>query len=104
MIFNYTYVQMPKSVPSRASMITSRYSHCEGHRTLAGKKYTDPAPGVGKNDMFAISENEPNLIKFLRDQGYKTALIGKNHQVDWNLHKKWFDATSQWDSPEWRCV
>jgi len=101
-IFNNTYVQMPKSVPSRASMITSRYPHCEGHRTLTGKKYFDPVEKVTNNNDFTIMAHEPNLIKFLRDQGYKTALIGKNHQVDWNLHQRWFDATSRWDSPEWK--
>lgn len=101
-IFNYTYVQMPKSVPSRASMITSRYPHCEGHRTLTNKKYFEKAENIDRNNDFSIMPNEPNLIKFLRDQGYKTALLGKNHQVDWTLHKTWFDATSQWDSPEWK--
>ncbi len=38
----------------------------------------------------------------MKDNGYKTCLLGKNHLVDWNLHKVWFDMTSRWDSPEWK--
>ncbi len=100
-VFNYSYVQMPKSVPSRCSMITGRYPHCEGHRTLMGKENYEPNKLV-KNWDFTLTEKEPNLVKFLKDRGYKTCLLGKNHLVDWNLHKKWFDYTSQWDSVEWK--
>jgi arylsulfatase A-like enzyme len=99
--FSNAYVQMPKSVPSRVSMITGRYPHCEGHRTLMGKMDFEPNPDV-KNNMFAITAKEPNLVKLLRDNGYKTCLMGKNHLVDWNLHKVWFDDTSHWDSDEWK--
>jgi len=100
-MFNYSYVQMPKSVPSRCSMITGRYPHCEGHRTLTGKLDCEPFQ-YGKNDDFTLTEKEPNLVKYLKDRGYKTCLLGKNHLVDWTLHKKWFDKTSEWDSPEWK--
>ncbi|MDD6209566.1 MAG: sulfatase-like hydrolase/transferase [Bacteroidales bacterium] len=93
--FEAAYVQMPKSVPSRVSMITGRYPHCEGHRTLAGKLYSTPFDGV-KNDLFTIEEDEFNLIPIVRKMGYKTCLLGKNHLVDWSLHKKWFDLTQDW--------
>ena len=93
--FEAVYVQMPKSVPSRVSMITGRYPHCEGHRTLTGKRYYQPFEGL-KNDMFTIEENEFNLIPIVRKMGYKTCLLGKNHLVDWSLHKKWFDLTQDW--------
>ncbi len=101
--FSRAYVQMPKCVPSRVSMTMGRYPHCEGHRTLLGKKYFTPHKDV-KNWDFTLQEHEPNIVKFLRDRGYETALMGKNHLVDWNLHKVWFDATSKWDSPEWKNV
>ena len=103
-VFSRACVQMPKCVPSRVSMIMGRYPHCEGHRTLMGKKHFIPNKDVKNNWDFTLREHEPNLVKFLRDRGYKTALIGKNHLVDWNLHKVWFDATSKWDSAEWKNV
>jgi arylsulfatase A-like enzyme len=100
--FAQPYVQMPKSVPSRCSMITGRCPHCEGHRTLKGKKEYIPNHDVSKNWDFTLTEGEPNLVKFLKERGYKTCLLGKNHLVDWNLHKVWFDSTSQWDSEAWK--
>ncbi len=100
--FSRAYVQMPKCVPSRCSMIAGRYPHCEGHRTLLGRKHYIPHRDVPRNWDFTLREHEPNLVKFLRDRGYKTALIGKNHLVDWNLHKVWFDATSKWGNEDWR--
>ena len=33
-----TFVQMPKCVPSRVSMMTSRYPHVDGYRTLMGRQ------------------------------------------------------------------
>ena len=101
-LFNHAYVQMPKSVPSRVIMMTARYAHTEGHRTLTGRKYYTPAEGVKKNNDFTLRADEPNMVKLMKDNGYKTCLLGKNHLVDWNLHKVWFDMTSKWDSPEWK--
>ncbi len=101
-MFNHAYVQMPKCVPSRVIMMTGRYAHTEGHRTLTGRKYYIPNKDVKKNDDFTLRADEPNMVKLMKDNGYKTCLLGKNHLVDWNLHKVWFDMTSEWDSPEWK--
>ena len=101
-MFNHAYVQMPKCVPSRVIMMTARYAHTEGHRTLTGRKYYIPNKDVPKNNDFTLRADEPNMVKLMKDNGYKTCLLGKNHLVDWNLHKVWFDMTSRWDSPEWK--
>ncbi len=97
-IFSNAFAQMPKCVPSRVSMMTGRYPHTEGFRTLMGRKHF-PAPpeGIKKNDLFVLYENDINLISILKEKGYKTCLLGKNHLTEWNFYKKIFDKTSSWD-------
>lgn len=65
-IFNQCHTVHPKCTPSRCSMITGSYPHERGHRTL---------------DIHTTKE-EPNFIRKLKESGYETALIGKNHVVD----------------------
>lgn len=90
------FVQMPKCVPSRVSMMTARYPHVDGYRTLMGRRHWKPCPGVKDNHMLVLQEDDPNAIPIVREAGYSTCLLGKNHLVEWNLHKKWFDATPSW--------
>lgn len=96
-LFENAFVQMPKCVPSRCSMMTGRYPHTDGFRTLRGRTDLPKHPEVDTNDLVALTEGVPNLVSRLREEGYKTCLLGKNHLVEWNLHKKWFDKTPSWD-------
>lgn len=95
-VFEHAFCQMPKCVPSRCSMITGRYPHCDGFRTLMGRTPAPPHPEVKNNSMMCLYEGMPNLVTLLREREYRTCLLGKNHLVDWNLHKKWFDKTPRW--------
>jgi len=52
-----------KCVPSRISMLTGRYCHTDGYRTI----YQHMPP------------DEPNLLPLLRRAGYETAVFGLNH-------------------------
>ncbi len=69
----------------------------DGFRTLRGRRPSTPSPYCSVNDFFALTEGIPNLIPLVREAGYRTCLLGKNHVVDWNLHRDWFDKTPAWD-------
>ena len=62
-VFNRHFTVHGKCVPSRIAMMTGRYCHTDGFRTI----YQHLPPG------------DPNLMSFLRKQGYETAVFGHNH-------------------------
>lgn len=55
-----------KCVPSRISLITGRYPHTDGFRTITGH----------------LPDDQPNLFKHLRELNYETALLGHPHITD----------------------
>lgn len=65
-VFSQCHTVHPKCVPSRAALLTAQYPHVGGHRTL---------------DL-PVRPEEPNLLRELRQHGYQTALVGKNHVVE----------------------
>ncbi len=73
--FQQCHVTHTKCVPSRASLLTAQYPHVNGHRTLA----------------LETRPHEIHLIRQLKDHGYETALVGKNHVVDKQTMPQTFD-------------
>lgn len=65
----------PKCVPSRACFLTAQYPHVAGHRTLE----------------LHTRRHEPNLVRTLREAGWETALVNKNHAVDAETMELTFD-------------
>lgn len=64
-IFTNHFTVHGKCVPSRVAMMTGRYSHTDGFRTVNGTNLLKPG--------------EPNLLETLRGYGYETAYFGHNH-------------------------
>lgn len=62
--FDKAYTTMPASSPARCSMFTGRYPSATHVRT---------------NHNLGDINYQTDLIQVLRNKGYKTALIGKNH-------------------------
>lgn len=65
--FRNAFCQNPVCTPSRCSYMTGWYPHVRGHRTM--------------HYMLRQSENEPNLLRTLKDNGYYIWWGGKNDLV-----------------------
>lgn len=64
--FENHFAVFPKCVPSRISMLTGRYSHTEGRRTVMEPDH--------------LRLGEANLVTHLREKhGYEAAVFGLNH-------------------------
>lgn len=65
-LFENCFVQHTVCTPSRASFFTGLYPHNRGHRTLWN----------------LLGDDEPNLLRYLKDNGYDVHLWGKNDAFD----------------------
>lgn len=62
-IFPQHITSFPKCVPARISLMTGRYAHADGYRTIFQR----------------MRRGTPNLLTRLRTAGYQSAIFGKNH-------------------------
>jgi choline-sulfatase len=70
-VFQHHMAVFPKCVPARITLMTGRYSHTDGYRTVSQTMAPDQA----------------NLLDRFRAQGYEAAVFGKNHcwaPKDWD--------------------
>lgn len=70
-VFTNHFTCHGKCVPSRVAMMTGRYCHTDGVRTIRQADHLPPGT--------------PNLLSFLKQTGFETAYLGHNH-VFQNLH------------------
>ena len=64
--FENAYCQNPVCVPSRCSFLTGLYPHTTGHRTM---------------HYLQRHEDEPNILKEMKDNGYEVIWIGRNDVI-----------------------
>lgn len=60
--FVNAYCQLPVCVPSRNSFVSGLYPHTTGHRTM----------------HYLQNEDEPNMLRIMKQQGYEVIWIGRN--------------------------
>lgn len=63
--FKQQFAVHGKCVPSRVSMVTGRYTHTEGFRTVMEENL--------------LPAGDPNLLDRLKREGYESAVFGHNH-------------------------
>lgn len=63
--FENAYCQNPVCVPSRCSFLSGLYPHTTGHRTM----------------HFLQEEDEPNILRIMKNAGYEVIWIGRNDVV-----------------------
>ena len=68
--FDRFYATSPQCSPARASLYTGRYPHSHGVIGIC-------SPVFG----FDLNPGEKHLVSFLKDAGYETALIGRQHET-----------------------
>lgn len=70
--FHNAFCQNPVCVPSRCSFLTGLYPHTTGHRTM----------------HYLQSEQEPNILKEMKNNGYEVIWCGRNDVIPGSFDKR----------------
>ncbi|MGI6578462.1 MAG: sulfatase-like hydrolase/transferase [Eubacteriales bacterium] len=75
--FLKNYTAHPVCIASRCAIATGWYPHVGGHRSL----------------RYMIDANTPNLIRYIKDAGFKCGHFGKNHMFEPDVLAETYDVT-----------
>ena len=67
-LFRQAYASAPTCSASRSALVTGRWPHCNGMFGLASTKWN-----------YTLNDYSRHMVRFLRRQGYRTALAGVQH-------------------------
>lgn len=76
MVFTHFYISAPVCTPSRYNLLTGNYAS----RALVSKEDDDGMIRLGWNSK--IREETPQIASYLKNAGYYTGFVGKNHTYD----------------------
>jgi arylsulfatase A-like enzyme len=75
MLFRNSFCTNALCAPSRATLLTGKYSHLNGMRS-------NPAETTGGVTTSTFDPHQETFAKLLQQNGYKTGVVGKWHLVD----------------------
>lgn len=70
--FTNCFCQMPKCIPMRGMLLTGRYAHPDGLRTMSRANFDH-------RNMMLLDETSPSLLSWLRTAGWSLGLAGRQH-------------------------
>ncbi|MFP4380754.1 MAG: sulfatase-like hydrolase/transferase [Candidatus Sumerlaeia bacterium] len=73
--FDQCHVQVPKCIPVRGQLLSGRYPHVDGLRTMSQRDFSE-------GSFMLLKKDSPSLLRWLKEQGYVIGLTGKNHLLD----------------------
>ncbi len=85
-VFEQAHVQMPKCIPVRPMMMTGRYAHVDGLRTMSSRDFN----GDG---FMLLRPEDPSLLRWLKEDGYAVESAGVNHVMHHEESKAFFVNT-----------
>lgn len=71
-LFENAFVPVPKCIPCRPLLLTGRYAHVDGLRTMSCAHF-------GEQHFFRLGAGQPSLLTLFKAAGYRLSLAGKNH-------------------------
>ncbi|NJK90765.1 MAG: sulfatase-like hydrolase/transferase [Blastochloris sp.] len=71
-LFERAFVPMPKCIPCRQHMLTGRYVHVDGLRTMSAHNFAG-------NDFMRLGLEHRSVLHLLKAAGYQTSIAGKQH-------------------------
>jgi len=92
-LFEQTYVQVPKCIPSRSLMLNGRYGHVDGFRTMSRRDFSG-------DSFMLLGSRDHSLVRWLKDAGYTLGLTGKNHIVRFSECNDLFESIPSLRVPE----